>query len=91
MTCEHEDFSATVGVHRLSDTEGGPITKWSAEVNITCAKCSAEFEFLGLQPGYDSQGARVTLDGKQAILAISPPGMKPNPFQRLQFGIDKVV
>lgn len=87
MTCQHEDFDATVKVARLSDKDDGPITGYNAEIMIKCAQCGAQFEFLGLEPGYDNQGARCSLDGKEALLAITPPGIKPNPFQRMACGV----
>lgn len=80
--CAHMEFGAEVRVARLED-----IGKFNAEVRIHCAGCGLPFQFLGLQPGIDLEGARVSLDGLEANLAISPQGAKPNPFQRLAFGV----
>lgn len=85
--CQHEQFRATVKVGRLTKVEGGPVTGYTADVRIKCANCGLPFQFLGLEPGIDSQGARVDLEGTEARLAICPQGSKPNPFQRMRFNI----
>lgn len=85
--CEHERFQAKVDVNRLTKVEGGPVTGYVAEVTVWCLDCAKKFQFLGLEPGYDTQGARVSLDGLEANLALLPEGVKPNPFQRLAYNI----
>ena len=87
MTCAHKNFSASVGVGRLEDKPGGAITGFMADIRIHCADCGQKFQFLGLQPGMDTQGARCSLDGLEANIAICPEGSKPNPFHRLAYGI----
>lgn len=82
IACKHLEFAAEVRVARLED-----VGRFNAEVRIRCAQCGKAFQFLGLQPGVDLDGARVSLDGLEANLAISPEGQKPNPFQRLAFGV----
>lgn len=80
--CPHMNFAADVRVARLEDTG-----RFNAEVRIRCAECGKPFQFLGLEPGVDLDAARVSLDGLEANLAISPEGVKPNPFQRIAFGV----
>jgi len=87
MTCPHDQFEANVGVHRLTDVEGGPVTGYTADITVKCAQCGARFQFLGLAPGVDTQGARVSLDGLEARIALCPEGSKPNPLQRLAHGV----
>jgi hypothetical protein len=58
-----------------------------AELKIFCGDCGRPFQFLGLEPGMDTQGARVSVDGLEANIAISPEGVKPNPLQRMSYGI----
>lgn len=89
MTCTHLNFSASVGVARLESTPGGPVTGFMAEIRVTCQDCLQPFQFLGLQPGCDTQGARVSLDGLEAQIAITPQGEQPNPFQRLAYDIGR--
>ena len=87
MTCVHMNFSASVGVARLEDKPGGAITGFNAEIRIQCADCGKKFQFLGLEPGYDSQGARRSLDGLEANIGICPEGTRPNHLQRMAYGI----
>ena len=89
MPCEHREFSATVNVVRLTDKEGGPATGYMAEVRIVCSQCGTPFQFLGLESGCDTQGARVSLDGLEANIAITPEGNTPNPMQRIAYSINR--
>jgi hypothetical protein len=81
--CKHENFSAKVSVARLEDSGG-----FMAEITIHCTECGVPMEFLGLEPGIDTQGAKVSVDGTEARIAISPKGTKPNPLQRMAFSIN---
>ena len=79
--CEHHEFSANVKVARLEDTR-----RFMAEVTISCAQCHEAFQFLGLEPGVNLDGARVSIDGLEANLAICPASSKPSPLQRMATG-----
>ena len=87
--CSHEDFYVTANIARLTKTEGGKVTGYMAEVSVKCLQCNTPFQFLGLEPGHDTQGARVSLDGLEANIAITPDGTMPNPLQRLAYDINK--
>lgn len=82
--CKHEQFTARVEVSRLED-----IGRFMAAVTVRCAQCNAPFKFLGLEPGIDLGGARVSIDGLEANIAIAPKGSVPSPLQRMAFGINK--
>lgn len=82
MACQHEDFSASVGVARLTD-EAGAVTGFMAEIRVACAQCGRAFQFLGLEPGVDLQGARISIDGLEANIAICPQGEIPSPLDRI--------
>lgn len=60
-----------------------------AELKIFCGACNKPFQFLGLEPGLDLQGARVSIDGLEANIAISPEGVQPNPLHRMSYSINK--
>jgi hypothetical protein len=75
-------FRVNADVARLTD-QAGAITGFSVELRIECAECSTKFQFLGLEPGVDTQGARVSIDGLEARLAVSPEGERPSPLARL--------
>lgn len=80
--CRHEDFKANVRVARLEDSG-----RFMAEITVKCAQCDKPFQFLGLEPGVDLDGARVSIDGLEANIAIAPEGARPNPLQRMSFGV----
>lgn len=82
--CKHENFKANVRVARLEDTG-----QFVAEITVACAQCGKPFQFLGLEPGVDTQGARVIIDGLEANIAICPQGAQPSPLQRMAFDIRK--
>lgn len=86
MTCEHLNFDASVGVGRLTD-DAGNVTSYMAEIRIKCAGCGVPMQFLGLEPGLDLQGARVSIDGLEANIAVTPEGTRPNPMQRMAYGV----
>lgn len=85
--CPHMNFAASVGVGRLTQTEGGPVTAYVADIRVNCADCGKPFQFLGLEAGMDNQGARVSLDGLEAHIGLAPEGERPNPFHRLAYTI----
>lgn len=82
--CEHKNFRADVDVNRLEDTG-----QFMADIRIRCFECDLPFEFLGLECGLDLHGARVSIDGQEAHIAIAPRGRKPSPLHRMAFGITK--
>jgi hypothetical protein len=84
MTCAHHNFDCQARIARLEDSG-----QFMAELRIHCTDCGKPFQFLGLQPGIDLQGARVSLDGLEASIAIAPEGTHPNPFQRMSFDITR--
>jgi hypothetical protein len=78
MACKHMNFGASVAVARLEDTG-----RFMAEVTVKCEDCGEPFQFLGLEPGLDMQGARVSIDGLEANMAIAPNSQVMSPFQRM--------
>ncbi len=84
MTCKHMNFRAQVKVARLED-----VGQFMAEITIHCEECKQPFQFLGLEPGIDLQGARVSLDGLEANIAICPKGSRPSPLQRIAFNVNR--
>lgn len=76
--CPHMNFAAKVVVNRIEDKG-----QFAADVRIYCAECNLPFQFLGLAPGLDSHGARVSIDGQEARLAIAPLGATPSPLDRI--------
>ena len=77
-SCKHEVFDANVKVIRLEDSG-----RFVAEISIKCCQCDLPFQFMGLPPGVNFNGATVSLDGKEARIGIHPEGAAPNPLQQL--------
>ena len=82
--CKHMNFSAQVNVARLED-----IGRFLAEITVKCSECGLPFQFHGLEPGLDLGGARVSIDGLEANIAISPQGARPSPLQRMMHGTER--
>jgi hypothetical protein len=84
VTCKHSNIDVQPRIAHMEDSGA-----FMLELRAHCIDCSKPFQFLGLQPGLDMMGARVSLDGLEALLAISPEGEKPSPLQRMRFGIER--
>lgn len=82
--CSHLTFDASVGVHRLEDTG-----QFMAEVKVWCRDCGEPFQFLGLEPGLDMAGTRVSVDGLEANMAIAPSSKTMSPLQSMQMNIGR--
>jgi hypothetical protein len=86
MTCTHtHNHKADVDIACMEDRANG----FMAVIRITCADCGKAFQFLGLEPGVDTHGARVSIDGLEANIAICPEGVQPSPLQRMTFNINR--
>lgn len=72
LVCQHMDFRASVGVTRLSEVEGGPVTGFSADVAIRCAHCDLAFRFLGVKFGASPHEPRVSADALELRAPLEP-------------------
>lgn len=70
--CEHMNFNAVVGVHRLQDVEDGPVVGYAAEVRVQCAECEEDFIWIGCNPGLSPRGPRVSVDQKELRIPLKP-------------------
>lgn len=70
--CQHEAFKSKIGVFRLSDKEGGPITGYTAEIHIECSQCGLPFRFRGFAAGSHFGEARVSVDATELRAPIEP-------------------
>lgn len=86
MSCNHaRNHRVEAKIACFENSENG----FMAEIKIFCADCGKAFQFLGLEPGLDTQGARVSIDGLEANIAICPEGARPSPLQRMHYNINK--
>ncbi|WP_439392342.1 hypothetical protein ACRQ5Q_22365 [Bradyrhizobium sp. PMVTL-01] len=82
--CKHMNFAAQVNVARMEDTG-----QFMADITVRCSECNVPFQFLGMEAGIDTHGARVSVDGLEARIAICPQGARPNPLQRMAFNVKR--
>lgn len=78
MTCEHEDFVATVDVARITEVEEGTVAGFYAEVRIHCVVCDEPFVFRGLPIGMSQAEPRMSPDGTEVRLPILPQSADPH-------------
>lgn len=74
--CDHPEFVVDATVARLSKTEGGPITAFTVDVTVKCAKCNAPFRWLGLSAGSSPSHPMTSVDGRELRAPIAPEGME---------------
>lgn len=70
--CAHMNFKAKVDVGRLTDTDDGPVTGYTADVTIACADCGLPFRFLGLAAGSHFAEPRVSVDATELRAPLEP-------------------
>ncbi|GAA3173144.1 hypothetical protein [Nonomuraea salmonea] len=80
--CEHLDFAAQVGINRLTKEEGGPVTAYSADIEVRCAACGVRFEWMGLECGMLPDRPMVDVSGTMMAAPLRPVGSDPS------FGMD---
>ena len=76
--CAHEDFSANAGIARLSAVEGGPITAYSVELRVECARCREPFRFMGVPAGMLPNRPACSLDELTLNIPIRPASSDPD-------------
>lgn len=69
--CAHPDFSAEVGVHRLTDDDGR-VRNYVAEVKVRRAVCGLPFHFLGAPTGFAFKHPMVDVLGTTLSAPIAP-------------------
>lgn len=70
--CEHMNFQATVNVGRLTDVDGGPITRYTTDITVHCGDCGLPFRFTGLSFGSSFAEPRLSADGLELRAPIEP-------------------
>lgn len=80
--CNHDEIETTVDLDRLTETEGGPIVGWSADIRISCVVCGERFVFLG-PCGSSFKGPTVSLDGYTLRAPLGPASSTNAPIDLL--------
>jgi len=70
--CPHDDFTARVEVSRLTDTDGGPVARFSADITVGCATCGLPFRWVGLPGGLSPGQPMCSADGLKLRAPIEP-------------------
>ena len=81
--CAHFNFKCDCAVGRMEDSG-----RFMLEVTVRCTDCDKPFQFLGLKPGLDFDGARVSIDGLELNIGICPEGVRPSPLANMLRGYD---
>lgn len=70
--CEHKVLRAEVRTGRITETEGGPVKWYIADVLVHCETCKKPFVFQGFEAGMSFNHPMVSFDGTEARLPIKP-------------------
>jgi hypothetical protein len=72
VSCEQEDFEVHAEVSRLTDTEGGPVTGYAADLRVNCTRCKEPFRWNGLPVGLSPARPMVSVDGLELRAPLAP-------------------
>ena len=70
--CRHESFSVKARVGRLTDTDGGPVTGYTADIKVECDECHLPFHWVGVPLGLSPNRPMVSADGLELRAPIAP-------------------
>ncbi len=72
--CDHDQFTASCRVARLTDDDEGkgPVKGYTCDLTITCVKCGIPFRFMGLAAGSHPTEPRVSVDGTVLRAPLEP-------------------
>ena len=88
VPCNHDEIETTVELDRLTETEGGPIVGWVADVRISCVVCGERFVFMG-PSGFSFKCPTVSLDGYTLRAPLGPASSTSAPIDLLMStGVD---
>ena len=76
--CEHPDFGADVAVNRLTATDGGPVTGYSADVNVWCVACGEPFRWIGVRAGLSGGFPTCSVDESTLSAPLRPASSDPD-------------
>jgi len=84
--CTHQTFRARCNVGRLTDIDGGPVTGYCTELQVTCADCGLPFRFLDVPSGVALKPRRplASFDGLELRCGIAPSDA-PRQVRELRF------
>jgi hypothetical protein len=78
LPCPHEKFVAHVAVHRLADTDDGPVTGYTADIKVNCDDCGEPFRWIGPLAGVSPLGPMVSVDETELRAPLRPASADPD-------------
>lgn len=76
--CPHEQFVARVDVIRLTATDDGPVTGYTAEVDVHCGQCSEKFRWIGVPAGLLPNRPCCSIDESELRAPLRPASSDPD-------------
>lgn len=76
MACAHESFVVNADITRLTDTDNGPVTGYSASIRVNCDQCGLAFRFMGLPFGSHFAEPRLSADSEELRAPLEPAYVK---------------
>lgn len=70
--CEHPEVEAFVDVVRLTETDDGPVTAFSASVRVYCGSCAEPFVWTGAPVGLSPRQPMTSVDGQELRAPLRP-------------------
>ena len=76
--CPHEQFAAEVGVNRLTATDDGPVTGYTADIRVMCADCGEPFRWVGVPAGVLPNRPACSVDETELHAPLRPASSDPD-------------
>lgn len=76
--CAHPDFTAEVDVYRLTDVDDGPVTAYTAEIQVKCAACGEPFRWVGVPAGLSGSRPMCSVDETELHAPLRPASADPD-------------
>ena len=71
-TCLHEQFDTHAAIHRMAESEDGPIENYSVEFKVSCKQCGQPFRFKGVPVGLSFARPMMSPNGEELRCPIEP-------------------
>jgi hypothetical protein len=78
LPCPHENFVVVAKVNRLTETEGGPVKAYTADIRVRCDQCDEPFRWIGLYAGLLADRPTVSVDETELRAPIRPASSDPD-------------
>lgn len=76
--CPHAGFVAHVDVIRLTATDDGPVTGYTADVRVHCGQCGEKFRWIGVPAGLQPHRPCCSVDETELRAPLRPASSDPD-------------